>query len=60
MLTKLKNVLPIAADHDKHGGGQVVAEGPDHHQHLAGDVVCFPLKISKVCKYYESHYGVKN
>ena len=49
MLTKLKNVLPIAADHDKHGGGQVVAEGPDHHQHLAGDVVCFPLKRSQVC-----------
>ena len=41
---KLKNVLPIAEDHDEDGGGQVVAKGPDHHQHLAGDVVCFPLK----------------
>ena len=49
MLSKLTNVLPVAADHDEHGRGQVVAEGPHHHQHLAGDVVCFPLKRSQVC-----------
>ena len=42
--------LPVDGDHDQHGGGQVVAEGPHHHQHLAGNVVSFPLKIDALQK----------
>ena len=49
MLCKLKDVLPVAADHDQQCRGQVVAKGPQHHQHLAGDVVYFPLEIAHVC-----------
>ena len=49
MRSKTKHVLPINADHYEYGRGQVVAKGPQHHQHLAGDVVYFPLEIAHVC-----------
>ena len=36
--------LPVNAEGDQDGGGEVVPQGPDHHHQLAGQVVCLPLK----------------